>query len=118
VKKKLNESKKLNLSHFIKAARMIEEGTHAYCCNALSQAGDTKGDGYDGHDWISTPEREFFHDLFWVEGYAGAAFEGLHRYLFGSYGDGNILEIRLLALCFAREAAKDWNRGLTKRVNV
>jgi hypothetical protein len=115
MKKKLNKSKKLRVTHFVEAAEIIDSLSNGFCCNALSVAADTKWRrGYRGEKWMITPEREFFTNLFDT---GINSFNHLYWLTFGtySYDYEEMKEIRLLALCFAYEAAKDWNKRLTKR---
>jgi hypothetical protein len=107
---------KLRLDHFDRAAEFIETGSKSsFACNALSAAGDPKGYGYRNDGWIKTPERTFFEELFGL--YApplsfSGTFTGMCGHFFGYYpGEEEIRDIRVLALCFAREIARCKNRG-------
>lgn len=94
------------LSHFRQAANLIQRGQTIFCCNTLSKVADNCGSGYHGDvGWINTPERNLFESFYGIG--HGKPFENMYNHYFGGIIlREELLETRLLALCFVHEIAR------------
>jgi hypothetical protein len=107
---------KLNLSLFEDAADILldpVEGCH-FACSAISKAAERKGYFSCFMDLKDIPERQFFRNLYGLSPNMlskNYTFKQMVHSLnpLEDISDGELLEIRLLSLCFAHEAARQRN---------
>jgi hypothetical protein len=99
-----------NLSTFETAANLIESGKLNYSCLAIGQATIGAGRGFE------TRELKLFQEIFELlseDGYANITFGRLNTKAFPDEyfpSHDDLLETRILALCFAYEIARRKNR--------